>query len=287
MNNTEILMRMKEYIPNPTLSKNHLTGTPLDLTLSQEGGLPPGVIYLLSGPPGSGKSTLTLTAGADMMAMNPDLKVLYISGGMSSYDVKEIADRFSKIKDLPILFLPTGSGTARVTKILPAVLDRGWDVVILDSYDATMRRILSQDKVSSGTAGKFVTDLLRQQADGMNERGVHTSVIMLQGETKSGSVRGSNRLIHDVTSHMQLKFDVPGDPFSGRSLTFTKHRRGWEGIPMYYDLHEGGDIYYDLEGFLEDLERGKSAIRSRFNKSSLSAKLDDIFQKSLIEEKLV
>ena len=280
-------MRIKEYIPDTSLSHNHLTGTPLDLPLSQEGGLPPGVIYLLSGPPGSGKSTLTLTAGADMMAMNPDLKVLYISGEMSCYDIKKIADRYEKIKDLPVLFLPKGSGTARVTKILPAVLDRGWDVVILDSYDATMRRIQSQDKVSSGTADKFLTDLLRQQADGMNERGVYTSVIMLQGETKSGSVRGSNRLIHDVTSHMQLKSDVPGDPFSGHYLVFTKNRRGWENIRMYYDLHEGGDIYYDLEGYLEDLDRGIAEMRSRFNKSSLSAKLDGIFQKNLIKESFV
>lgn len=274
-------MRMKEYIPNPTLSKNHLTGTPLDLTLSQEGGLPPGAIYLMSGPPGVGKSTMAMTAGADMQAMNPDLKVLYISGEMSCFDLKKIADRFDKINDLPVLFLPKGMGTAKITKLLPAVLRRGWDVVILDSFDATKRRIQVQDKVSSGEAERFLLTLLQQQADGMNDRGVYTSVILLQGETKSGSVRGSQRLVHDVTSHLQLKLDNAADPFSGHYLVFTKHRRGMENIRMYYDLHEGGDIYYDLEGYLEEVDRGIASRKARFNKSSLSAKLDSIFKETI------
>ena len=274
-------MRMKEYIPDPSLSQNHLTGTPLDIPLSQEGGLPPAVIYLLSGPPGVGKSTLALTSGADMQAMNPDLKVLYISGEMSCFDLKKIADRFDKINDLPVLFLPKGMGTAKITKILPAVLRRGWDVVILDSFDATKRRIQVQDKVSSGEAERFLLTLLQQQADGMNDRGVYTSVILLQGETKSGSVRGSQRLVHDVTSHLQLKLDNAADPFSGHYLVFTKHRRGMENIRMYYDLHEGGDIYYDLEGYLEEVDRGVASRKARFNKSSLSAKLDSIFKETI------
>lgn len=277
----ELLMRMKEYIPDPSLSENHLTGTPLDIPLSQEGGLPPGAIYLMSGPPGVGKSTLALTSGADMQAMNPDLKVLYISGEMSCFDLKKIADRFDKINDLPVLFLPKGMGTAKITKILPAVLRRGWDVVILDSFDATNRRIQVQDKVSSGEAERFLLTLLQQQADGMNDRGVYTSVILLQGETKSGSVRGSQRLVHDVTSHLQLKLDNAADPFSGHYIVFTKHRRGMENIRMYYDLHEGGDIYYDLEGYLEEVDRGIASRKARFNKSSLSAKLDSIFKETI------
>ena len=287
MISSELLMRMSEYIPDPSLSKNHLTGTPLDLPLSQEGGLPPAVIYLLSGPPGVGKSTLALTSGADMLAMNPDLKVLYISGEMSCFELKKVAERFPKINDLPVLFLPMGAGTAKITKILPAVLRRGWDVVYLDSYDATKRRIQFQDKVSSGAAEQFLLTLLQQQTAGMNDREVRTSVIMLQGETKSGSVRGSQRLVHDVTSHLQLKIDNADDPFSGHYLVFKKHRRGVENIRMHYDLHEGGDIYYDLEGYLEDVDRGMASIKNRYNKSSLSAKLDSIFQKNYSEEKLV
>ncbi len=277
-------MRPREYVPDPSLSKNHLTGTPLDLPLSQEGGLPPAVIYLLSGPPGVGKTTLALTAGSDMQAMNPDLKVLYISGEMSCFELKKVAERFPKINDLPVLFLPNGTVTAKITNILPTVLRRGWDVVILDSYDATKRRIQFQDKVSSGAAELFLLTLLKQQADGMNDRGVHSSIIMLQGETKSGSVRGSQRLVHDVTSHLQLKLDNAADPFSGHYLVFTKHRRGMENIRMHYSLYEGGDIYYDLEGYLEDVDRGMACIKNRFNKSSLSTKLDSIFKETTIEK---
>ena len=275
------LMRMKEYIPDPALSNNYLTGTPLDLVLSREGGLPKGTIYLVSGPPGVGKSTIVLTAEADMQAGYPNNRFLFFSVEMSPIEMKPMADRFEKTKDLPVLFVPSGNSSVKMSNVLPSVLKRGWDVVGLDSYEALKHVLRTQDKMSSTDADQFIMNLLHQHAEGQNDRGVPTSFFLLQMETKSGTVRGSNTLVHGVTSHMEVKFVNKDDPFSSKYITFPKHRRGLEHTRLYFDLHEDKDVFYDLESYLEELERGQSQFYTQHNRGSLSSKLDELFQSTL------
>ena len=279
------LMRIKEFIPDPALSSNYLTGTPLDLSLSRAGGLPKGVIYLVSGPAGVGKSTIVLTAEANMQAGYPDGKFLYVSVEMSPTEMKPIADRFEKTKDLPVLFIPNGCSAIKISNVLSSVFKRGWDVIAIDSYEALKQALRFQEKMSSAAADHFIMSLLNQHKDGQNDRKIHTSFLLLQMETKSGTVRGSNVLVHAVTSHMEVKFVNKDDPFSSRYVTFPKHRRGLENTKLYYDLFEDGDVFYDLEAYLEELDRGQSRYRTHHNRASLSDKLDELFKPTQISVK--
>jgi hypothetical protein len=77
-----------------------------------------------------------------------------------------------------------------------------------------------------------------------------TSFLCIQQVTKEGVFLGSNKLKHNTTGMMELRFDKDGT----RYVMFTKNRRGEVNIKMQFDLSATGDVKYDLEGEDEDTQ---------------------------------
>ena len=91
---------------------------------------------------------------------------------------------------------------------------------------------------------KWLIDLMRHHNMSNNDSKKWTSFLCIQQVTKEGVFLGSNKLKHNTTGMMELRFDKDGT----RYVMFTKNRRGEVNIKMQFDLSATGDVKYDLEG---------------------------------------
>jgi DNA repair protein RadA/Sms len=188
------------------------------------GGLVPGVVLLLAGEPGVGKSTLLLEAGA-LAAKGP---VLYITGEESAAQVRLRADRIGAVHESLYLAAETDLDAiiAHVTNVQPQLL-------IIDSVQTIAAADV--DSVPGGvTQVREVAAALTAVA---KDRSMAT--ILVGHVTKDGSVAGPRTLEHlvDVVLHFE------GDRHSRlRMVRAVKNRYGPTDEVGCFDLGEYGLI---------------------------------------------
>ena len=86
---------------------------------------------------------------------------------------------------------------------------------------------------------------------GENDRKVNTAFLVIQQVTKGGVFVGSNRLKHNTTGMLEIRYDK--DIEGASYLMFTKNRRGQTNKKLYYSLKETGDVgYYELMEIQEE-----------------------------------
>jgi predicted ATP-dependent serine protease len=234
-------VKMNELTFDPDLFKSLLTHKPIDKLLSTEGGFPKATNFILVGDPGVGKSTVSMDILADLQ--NNGASVLFISGEMDRVDLYRYVKRYPKFGNLDILFL--GEYVDENPKsIIETMLNRGYDVVLIDSFVEVQDTVAEASAMSGKKAEKWLVDLMRHHNMANNEGNKWTSFLCIQQVTKEGVFLGSNKLKHNTTGMMELRFDKDGS----RYVMFTKNRRGEVNIKMQFDLSATGDVKYDLEG---------------------------------------
>lgn len=234
-------VKMNELTFDPDLFKCLLTHKPIDKLLSTEGGFPKATNFILVGDPGVGKSTVSMDILADLQ--NNGASVLFISGEMDRVDLYRYVKRYPKFGNLDILFL--GEYVDENPKsIIETMLNRGYDVVLIDSFVEVQDTVAEASAMSGKKAEKWLVDLMRHHNMANNEGNKWTSFLCIQQVTKEGVFLGSNKLKHNTTGMMELRFDKDGT----RYAMFTKNRRGEVNIKMQFDLSSTGDVSYDLEG---------------------------------------
>ncbi len=239
------IQKYRDTSIDPTLFHPYKTGTALDLLLSTYLGVLKSFIYLLTGDPGSGKTTVVLDVLANLLIMNPDIRVLFISAEMNKFQLASYMARFQKFENIDILYVKPNDARDNWDAIL-AVLGTGYDVVAIDSV-AEVENVISEELgLSEKRAENCLLSLIEKQAQGCNDRKVLTSFLLIQQMTKAGDFLGTNRLKHDVDGTVVLKCE-DRNPYSPRYITFTKHRGGSVGERLYYDLSKGRDVVYDGE----------------------------------------
>ncbi|MFC1501517.1 DNA repair protein RadA [Elusimicrobiota bacterium] len=148
------------------------------------GGIVPGSLLLLGGPPGIGKSTLMLQVSSEL---SKDKTVLYVSGEESLSQVKSRADRL-KIK-AGKLFLISETNLENILETINKVKPQ---VIVIDSIQTTYRNDLSSAPGSVGQIRECAAEFLRAA------KSQNLTFFLLGHVTKEGDIAGPRILEHIV-----------------------------------------------------------------------------------------
>ena len=247
------IVRMRDIQLDESLFRNYLTGTVLDELLCSYKGLPRGVNYMVIGDPGVGKTTIILDMLADIRLKNPGVRVLFVE---SEFDDNCQTHNYHTLTE---------------------ILDRGWDIVAIDSFYELQGIVKEEENITQKKAESMLLSLIKQQNKAQNSRSVNTTFLTIQQVTKSGAFIGSNRLKHAITAMLELRLDNPKNVYSDRYAVFSKHRRGDVGVRLYYDLSTTGDVFYNEERFNQDRQIRRLQSEAGNSMRSYAEKFDRLF----------
>jgi predicted ATP-dependent serine protease len=232
------LVRMKNqefrddlFIPMPT-------GKHIDGLFTPQGGIPKATNYMVVGDPGVGKSTVTLDILSDLEAKG--FRVLFISAEMTRIDLFGYVKRYPKFGNVETLFL--GEYLDDNPKlILEESLKPGYDIILIDSFAEVQDSIRASHTMTSNATEKFIIDTMLRHNLGENDANKNTTFLVIQQVTKGGVFVGSQKLKHNTTGMLEIRFDKD---FGGAFLMFTKNRRGESYEKLYFSLQSTGDVSY-------------------------------------------
>ncbi|HIT76462.1 MAG TPA: DNA repair protein RadA [Candidatus Avipropionibacterium avicola] len=208
-----------------TEARRALTGVgELDRVLG--GGLVPGVVVLLAGEPGVGKSTLLLEV-ASRWAKNGH-RTLYVTGEESAAQVRLRAGRTDGVTDELYLASETDLGT-----ILGHVEQVGPSLMVIDSIQTIGAAEVEGSPGGVSQVREVTAGLVRVA----KRRGM--AVIIIGHVTKDGAIAGPRMLEHLVD--VVLSFD--GDRHSGfRMVRGVKNRFGPADEVGCFEMSEHGIV---------------------------------------------
>ena len=275
------IVRMSDLHFSSSLFENYHTGTVLDKLLCSYSGLPKGVNYMIIGDPGVGKTTIILDMLANIQKKQPQARILFVSAEMNEIDLAIYVQRFPKFGNLDILFIESQiDEDTHNWNTLTEVMQRGWDIVAIDSFYELQGIVKEEEEVTMKKAESMLLCLIKQQNKAQNDRGVNTTFLTIQQVTKSGAFVGSNRLKHSITAMMELRLDNPKNIYSDRYVTFSKHRRGDVGVKLYYNLNSTGDVFFDEQKYNDDLKLRKLQSNVSSQIRDFANEFDKLFNKS-------
>jgi len=186
------------------------------------GGLIRGMVVLLGGDPGIGKSTLLLQA-ADTLA--EDGVVLYVSGEESASQIKLRADRLGMKNDIDILC------ETDLDQIIDEATNTRCSVLIVDS----IQTIISEESAGAPASVSQVRAATARLTRYAKETGV---IVLIVGHvTKDGNIAGPRVLEHIVDTVLYFE----GDRHEGlRLLRAVKNRFGSTNEVGVFEMGDGG-----------------------------------------------
>jgi len=263
-------IKMEGLTFDPKLFEPIKTGKAIDTVLSTDGGFPRATNFMMVGDPGVGKSTVAMDILSDLQISGAS--VLFISAEMDRIDLYGYVKRYPKFGTIDILFL--GEYLDQNPKlVVEHMLNRGYDIVLIDSFVEVQDTVKEANGMTTGATEKWLIDQMRNNNAGKNIKGLYTSFLCIQQVNKGGSFVGSNKLKHNTTGMMEVRFNEDGT----RYVVFTKNRRGEVNKRMFFDLSATGDVKYDsvrydldeaarqiLEGEKDELRKESSGFDNAF-----------------------
>lgn len=202
------------------------------------GGLVPGSTVVISGDPGTGKSTLMLQL-IDKIATD-EHPVIYASGEQNAEGVGLIAERVGVFNKNVIVMGLEGD----VEKIVEQVDLKKAKLVIIDSLQKAFIEDV-EASVGSVQQGKAVIEHLVY-----NAKKLKFCVIVISQVNKFGEMAGGKAVAHDVDTVLEFDYFYPidknGDPEHDmgespyRTLRVGKNRNGPSGLQTLFEADENG-----------------------------------------------
>ena len=249
------IVKMRDGRFGVELFENYHSMTALDDLLCSYKGLPKGVNYMIIGDPGVGKTTVILDLIANITRHTHGARVLFISAEMNEIDLAIYVKRYPKFGNLDIMFVEADfEGEKKHLQEIEEVLEKGWDIVAIDSFHELQSIIKEEEDISMRLAETKLLSLIKKHNKAENATNTNTTFLTIQQVTKKGSFAGTNRLKHMITAMMELRLDNPKNVYSDRFVVFSKHRRGDVGVKLYYNLSSKGDVFFDEERYQQELQ---------------------------------
>lgn len=249
------IVKMRDVRFGVELFENFHSMTALDDLLCSYKGLPKGVNYMIIGDPGVGKTTVILDLIANITRHTKGARVLFISAEMNEIDLAIYVKRYPKFGNLDIMFVEADfEGEKKHLQEIEEVLEKGWDIVAIDSFHELQSIIKEEEDISMRLAETKLLSLIKKHNKAENATNTNTTFLTIQQVTKKGSFAGTNRLKHMITAMMELRLDNPKNVYSDRFVVFSKHRRGDVGVKLYYNLSSKGDVFFDEERYQQELQ---------------------------------
>lgn len=203
------------------------TGVPeLDRALSEIGGFIPSQVIFITGPPGAGKTTLMLAAASRLV--EPERTIAFISLEMSEF---QIAHQARKIPNFEAVHVTDDFDQVKtleeIRKLKPGL-------IILDSIQKAARKMLRADgtEMPFNTGQVEVVNMFLEYA-----KETWTPVCLIGHCDKSGNYKGPSDILHDVDSHLMVKYDREMDL---RTFEFGKNRFGGEMGETLFGFNSSG-----------------------------------------------
>ena len=221
-------------------SERRLTGIgELDLLLG--GGIVPGSLVLLGGPPGIGKSTLLLQVAAELQSDGGE--VLYVSGEESADQVRMRADRLGNGAS-DVTFLPSTDAD----RIVDEAVEMRPDLLCVDSIQTLTASGVDS---SAGNVAQVRECAARLQTFAKEN---DTPTFLVGHVTKGGGLAGPRTLEHAVDVVLQFEGQRSVEH---RILRASKNRFGSVDELAVFRMTSGGlePVENPSELFLEDRPR--------------------------------
>jgi len=267
-------VRLKDVHYDPKIFVPMHTGTIVDKFFSNKGGIPRATNFIVVGDPGCGKTTIGLDLICDVQIVNPKLKVLFISGEMNKIDMYEYMERYPKFGEIDILFL--GDYVDENPKlVIEEMLATGYDLILGDSFVEIQDAVKEACFMTSTASEKWLIDLMCLHNEGNNKRKAYSTFLMIQQVTKGGKFVGSNKLKHNTTGMIEIRFAGSStDTTASRYIEFSKNRRGEVNKKLHFSLKQPKDVQYNENKWRMD-EEARVRLESEIENLQEEAKAFD------------
>lgn len=210
----EHFRRVEDIVIPEEFFNNMSTGSPeLDNTFSELGGVIPSQVVLVTGNPGSGKTTLCAVVGSRLTKTN-NRPVAFLSYEMSDFQLKIQAKKIPGFADLLIStheFHAEDNGMEKLFKALDAIDPC---MVIVDS----LQKMASKMPQGMNRGQIVLVEHFTKWA-----KRTFTPVMLIGHNSKGGDYAGPAFLKHEVDSHLSIWYDRE---INERLFSMTKNRFG-------------------------------------------------------------
>ncbi len=223
------------------------SNTILDDLISNDKGIMPATVTVVPGESGVGKTTVLLHHFSQIKKASPEKTLLYVSSEMNSIHIF----KYSKRIDLTGVNLLMLSESTSPQKDFEAILNEGWDVVLLDSLADTINKIRLETGMTEKAAESYVLGTMDNVRRGNNKKNKYTAFLCTHHMTKGKEYTGSTNLKHMTDAMMELRSDaMSNDDFY---ISYSKNRDGKKNIKLYFTIGDSG-VEYNEGRFHKDNE---------------------------------
>jgi hypothetical protein len=207
--------RISDIVVPDKLFQSLTTSNPeMDSVLSELGGLIPSQVIMVTGNPGSGKTTISAVIGSRITKTVPEQPVVFLSYEMSDFQLKLQARKIPGFNDLLVSTHEFHKDTNGLDNLFKALDSINPSMVIVDS----LQKMAS--KMPQGpTRGQIV--VVERFTKWAKQK--FTPVLLIGHNDKGGNYAGPSFLKHEVDSHMTVWTDKDSGE---RMFSMSKNRFG-------------------------------------------------------------